>query len=79
VRENKYDYLIVGAGIIGLTIAKEIKKRFPLSKIGVLEKEKNEAEHSSGRNSRVLQRVMLENGFKKIHSRNDLTRFSRLF
>ena len=57
MRENKYDYLIVGAGIIGLTIAKEIKKRFPLSKICILEKEKNEAEHSSGRNSGVLHAV----------------------
>jgi (S)-2-hydroxyglutarate dehydrogenase len=54
MNENKYDYLIVGAGIIGLTIAKEIKKRFPLSKIGILEKESKEAQHSSGRNSGVL-------------------------
>ena len=52
--KKKYDYLIVGAGIIGLTIAKEIKKRYPHSKIGILEKESKEAQHSSGRNSGVL-------------------------
>ena len=52
--ENKCDFLIVGAGIIGLTIAKELNKRFPNSRIAILEKEKKEAEHSSGRNSGVL-------------------------
>lgn len=49
-----YDYLIIGAGIIGLNIAKNLKERFPDSKIIVLEKEKEVAMHSSGRNSGVL-------------------------
>ncbi len=49
-----YDYLIIGAGIIGLNIAKNLKERFPDSKIVVLEKEKEVAMHSSGRNSGVL-------------------------
>ncbi len=49
-----YDYLIIGAGIIGLNIAKNLKERFPESKILVLEKEKEVALHSSGRNSGVL-------------------------
>ncbi len=49
-----YDYLIVGAGIIGLNIAKNLKERFPESKILVMEKEKEVAMHSSGRNSGVL-------------------------
>jgi len=48
------DYLIIGAGIIGLTIAKELNKQFPLAKIIILEKEKDVALHSSGRNSGVL-------------------------
>ena len=50
----KYDYVIVGAGIIGLTIAYSLKKKFPQSKIAILEKEEREALHSSGRNSGVL-------------------------
>ena len=49
-----YDYLIIGAGIIGLNIAKNLKQRFPESKILVIEKEKEVAKHSSGRNSGVL-------------------------
>ena len=49
-----YDYLIIGAGIIGLNIAKNLKERFPESKILVMEKEKEVALHSSGRNSGVL-------------------------
>jgi len=49
-----YDYLIIGAGIIGLNIAKNLKERFPESKILVMEKEKEVAMHSSGRNSGVL-------------------------
>lgn len=49
-----YDYLIIGAGIIGLNIAKNLKERFPDSKIVVLEKEEEVAMHSSGRNSGVL-------------------------
>jgi len=49
-----YDYLIVGGGIIGLTIARELRQRFPDRKIAVLEKEADVARHSSGRNSGVL-------------------------
>ncbi len=49
-----YDYLIIGAGIIGLNIARNLKQRFPNSKILVIEKEPEVAMHSSGRNSGVL-------------------------
>lgn len=49
-----YDYLIVGSGIIGMTIARELKRRFPDRKIAILEKEADVARHSSGRNSGVL-------------------------
>ena len=49
-----YDYLIIGAGIIGLNIAKNLKERFPASKILVIEKENEVGLHSSGRNSGVL-------------------------
>jgi len=48
------DYLIIGGGIVGLTIALELKKRHPQAKISVLEKEKELAQHGSGRNSGVL-------------------------
>jgi L-2-hydroxyglutarate oxidase LhgO len=48
------DYLIVGAGIVGLTIARELKHRDPRAAITVLEKESKPGRHSSGRNSGVL-------------------------
>ena len=51
---KKYDYMIVGSGIIGLAIARELKKRYPDKSIVVLEKESDVAKHSSGRNSGVL-------------------------
>ena len=49
-----FDYLIIGGGIVGLSISRELKSRFPLSKIAVLEKEADVAFHGSGRNSGVL-------------------------
>ncbi len=48
------DYLVIGAGIIGLNIAIELKQKFPDAKIVVIEKESEVGEHSSGRNSGVL-------------------------
>jgi (S)-2-hydroxyglutarate dehydrogenase len=48
------DYIIIGAGIIGLAIARELRKRFPGAAILVVEKEPDVAYHSSGRNSGVL-------------------------
>ncbi len=48
------DYLIIGAGIIGLTIARELKEQYPHKSINIIEKEKDVAYHSSGRNSGVL-------------------------
>ncbi|WP_297561008.1 L-2-hydroxyglutarate oxidase [Meiothermus sp.] len=48
------DYLIIGGGIVGLTVALEIKKRDAAASVVVLEKEKELAQHGSGRNSGVL-------------------------
>lgn len=48
------DYLIIGAGIVGLTVAYELKKRHPSSNIIIIEKEPDVAKHASGRNSGVL-------------------------
>jgi L-2-hydroxyglutarate oxidase LhgO len=51
---SNYNYIIVGAGIIGLTIAKELTERYPKAKILILEKEPRVGLHASGRNSGVL-------------------------
>jgi L-2-hydroxyglutarate oxidase LhgO len=48
------DYLVIGAGIIGLAIARELHMRHPAASIVIIEKEPDVAYHSSGRNSGVL-------------------------
>ncbi len=50
----KTDILIVGGGIIGLSIARELYNRHPYLKITLIEKEATLACHASGRNSGVL-------------------------
>jgi L-2-hydroxyglutarate oxidase LhgO len=49
-----FDFAIVGAGIVGLAVAFELKKRYPDANIVVLEKEPVLGKHASGRNSGVL-------------------------
>ncbi|MBV5304527.1 MAG: L-2-hydroxyglutarate oxidase [Chlorobium sp.] len=49
-----WDYLVVGGGIVGLTVAREMRKRYPAASIAVLEKESELGRHASGRNSGVL-------------------------
>lgn len=48
------DHLVIGAGIVGLSCALELKRREPRSRVIVLEKEDAPGRHSSGRNSGVL-------------------------
>ena len=54
MQTNQSDYLIIGGGIMGLTIARTLRARFPLASITLLEKETDVAFHASGRNSGVL-------------------------
>ena len=51
---GRFDYLIVGAGIIGMSIANELKFREPQSTIAIIDKEEDVAQHASGRNSGIL-------------------------
>lgn len=50
----KTDFLIIGAGIIGLTLAYNLKRLFPNKSVIVIDKEKSIGNHASGRNSGVL-------------------------
>lgn len=52
--EPIYDFLIVGAGIVGAALAAEIARRDPASRILVIDKEKQPAFHQTGRNSGVV-------------------------
>lgn len=48
------DFLVIGGGVVGLTIALELRSRYPDVTIDVLEKEAHVGEHASGRNSGVI-------------------------
>lgn len=48
------DFLIIGGGIMGLSIARELRKSFHGSKVVLIEKEGQCGEHASGRNSGIL-------------------------
>ncbi len=51
---RSFDFVIVGAGIVGLSVAREVKKRHPKKSVAVFEKEDGLGKHASGRNSGVL-------------------------
>jgi (S)-2-hydroxyglutarate dehydrogenase len=48
------DYLVVGGGVIGLSVARELKRRHRGARVVVVDKEPRLAAHASGRNSGVL-------------------------
>ena len=52
--KNRYDVVIAGAGIVGLSIARSLLFQEPKLKVLVAEKEIVLGEHASGRNSGVL-------------------------
>ncbi len=51
---KKFDFVIIGSGIIGLTLGYAIKERKPKASVLILDKEESQAQHASGRNSGVL-------------------------
>ena len=48
------DFLVIGAGVIGISIARALKKQYPDCTVMLIEKENQAGEHASGRNSGVL-------------------------
>ena len=51
---HESDFLIIGGGVIGLSIARELRNKFHGAKVILIEKEDHCGEHASGRNSGVL-------------------------
>jgi (S)-2-hydroxyglutarate dehydrogenase len=51
---KNYDFVIIGSGILGLSVANALKTKKPQASIIILDKEAVEAYHASGRNSGVL-------------------------
>ena len=49
----KCDFLVIGAGVIGVSIARELRRRHRATVV-VIEKETSAGQHASGRNSGVL-------------------------
>lgn len=50
----RYDYVVIGAGIVGLATAQRLQIGQPSARIAVLEKEAHVAAHQSGHNSGVI-------------------------
>jgi glycine/D-amino acid oxidase-like deaminating enzyme len=48
------DFLVIGGGVIGINIARELKRKFRDQSVMLIEKEAEVAQHASGRNSGVL-------------------------
>lgn len=51
---DHFDIVMVGAGIVGLATARELRTRHPRLRIAVLDKEAGPGQHQSGHNSGVL-------------------------
>lgn len=51
---SHYDFVIVGGGVVGLALAREVLRRRPGSQLLLLEKEDGPAMHQSGHNSGVI-------------------------
>jgi L-2-hydroxyglutarate oxidase len=49
-----FDYIIIGGGIIGISSAMHLAKKFPAARILIIEKESKPAKHQTGRNSGVI-------------------------
>ncbi|OKL38404.1 L-2-hydroxyglutarate oxidase [Pontibacter flavimaris] len=51
---KKYDTIVIGAGLVGLSVAYHLKLKNPDSKVLLIEKENGVAKHQSGNNSGVI-------------------------
>lgn len=51
------DFLVVGGGVVGLSIARELKRRRPDASVLLIDKEDAPGRHASGRNSGVQPRT----------------------
>ena len=52
--QRKYDYVVIGAGIVGLSIGNSLLEKNPRAHVLIADKEKTLGAHASGRNSGVL-------------------------
>lgn len=48
------DFLVIGGGVVGITVARQLRLQFPDASVTLIEKENDVGQHASGRNSGVL-------------------------
>src|SRR5438876_7049619 len=51
---RSYDIVVIGAGILGLAVSRELLRRYPRLRLAVLDKEPSVGQHQTGHNSGVL-------------------------
>lgn len=78
----KFDFIVVGAGIVGLATAYKLQLKFPEKSIAILEKESEVGLHQTGRNSGVIHSgIYYKPGSYKAknckNGRNQLVKFAK--
>ena len=53
-KQNQFDVIVIGGGIVGLATAYQLSMKYPDKRIAVLEKEAEVAQHQSSHNSGVI-------------------------
>ncbi len=81
---NKFDFIIVGGGIVGLATAYKLQLKYPNKSIAILEKEDAIGKHQTGRNSGVIHSGIYytPNSYKAKNCRNgreQLVNFSQKY
>ena len=81
---KKYDFIVVGAGIVGTATAYKLQLKFPEKSIAILEKEPEIGLHQTGRNSGVIHSGIYykPGSYKAINCKNgreQLVRFAKEF
>ncbi len=51
---RSYDVVVIGAGIVGMAVSRELLSRYPRLRLAVLDKEPSVGQHQTGHNSGVL-------------------------
>lgn len=69
---NKFDFIIVGGGIVGLATAYKLQSKFPNKSVAVVEKEAEVGMHQTGRNSGVIHSGIYykPGSYKALNSKN---------
>jgi L-2-hydroxyglutarate oxidase len=52
--DARYNFVVIGGGVVGLAVALELTRRFPRLRLLLVEKEERVASHQSGHNSGVI-------------------------